>query len=96
MADKLSKQPAVISQSIRETIGSGIQQNEIRIECGCIHKNDPGKIFRAFMGDGINDAHAHGLFFIFVIDNRMNHRMRSNGKIPCFTAHGSVDELELK
>ena len=84
----LTKQSAVIAQSVRETVRSGIKQDEVGIYSSSIHENDIRIILCHLFGVSVYHAYTCSLTLLFIVNNAMHHRERTQGHIARFLRPG--------
>src|SRR5690606_29440958 len=69
--DVFAQQSVVVPESVRESAGSGVEQDQVCVQRGGVEKHYSAVIVDGFLGVGIDDAHPYRPALLFVVQNRM-------------------------
>ena len=78
---KFSHQIVVIPKAVWKTGRGGIEQDGIAIYRGSIDENDFRIKLDGLLSQAIDHAHAYGLAFLLVVNNRFYHRIGAQGQV---------------
>ena len=81
VADVLAEHSAVVAEPVREAFRRRIQENEIGVERRRIHEDDARLILGHRVGVRVDDADAGRLALRLVVDNGVDHRVRTNRQV---------------
>ena len=78
--DVFAQKPVVVAQTIRETTGFRVQQNEVGIDRGGVDEDDFGVVLRHLFGVGVYHTYTRRLVFLFVKNDGMHHGVGLQGQ----------------
>ena len=81
VGDVLAQQPGVVAESVRESARCRVEEDESRVERGCVHEHDARVILGDSMGLRIDYADARRFSFRFVVNDGMHDGVWADGEV---------------